>query len=172
MSFNILTSKQYASKLNTLVKNQKQADELIHALACNAIYHSILNGQVTPANQLISKLGRSSRRNDLISWMVTYGNFKYNNQQNILEHRMAHKHDEIAAHLQAEAAFNSPFWDEVKERKVIESIDVLALTKAAIIKVKKEMKKAAEEGRTLDVKHGEALSKLETLLEGYGIAVE
>lgn len=167
MSFTLLTTKQYASYLNTLAKNQRQADELIHSLACNAIFHSVKDGQVTPANQLLSKLGRSSRKNDLISWIVRYGNFKWNATEKVLEHCAKHKHDEVAAHVQAEAASNSPFYDEVAERKVIESVDVLALIRSSIQKVKNEMKKAAEDGRSLEVKHQEALADLENILNRF-----
>jgi hypothetical protein len=167
MSFTLYTSKQYAASLNTLAKNQKQADELIHQLACNAIYHSVKDGQVTPANQLLAKLGRSSRKNDLISWIIRYGNFKWNATEKTLEHCAKHKHEELAAHVQAEAAFNSPFYDEVVERRPIESVDVLALIKSSVNKVKKEMKEAAESGRSLEVKHAEALTDLENILNRF-----
>jgi hypothetical protein len=171
MTFTLYTSKQYTSSLNTLAKNQKQADELIHQLSCNAIYHSVKDGQVTPANQLLAKLGRSARKNDLISWIIRYGNFKWNSTEKVLEHCLKHQHSELGAHIQAEAAFDSPFYDEVTERKPLESVDVLALIKASVNKVKREMKAAAEDGRSLEVKHQEALTYLEDILSRFNTAV-
>jgi hypothetical protein len=171
MTFTLRTTKEFSSDLNTLAKLQGKSDELIHNLACNAVFHSVKDGQVTPANNLISKMGRSSRRNDLISWMVTYGNFKYNSKEKVIEYCQKHKQSEEAAYLQAEAAFDSPFWDEVKEAKVLQSIDVLALIKSSVHKVKTEMKKAAESGRTLEVKHQNMMADLEALLASCGTTV-
>ncbi len=169
MTLEILTTKQFNGQLNKLANLQKTSDSIIHSLACNAIYHSIKDGQVTPANQLIAKLGKSSRKNDLISWLVSYGNFKYDATKKTLEHRLAHKHDETAALLQATAAFDSPFYDEVKERKVLQSIDVLALLKSSVNRVKKEMKEAAENGRSLEIKHQELMTDMENLLNRFGV---
>lgn len=122
----ILNKTQFKAKCDSLRTAQQKQDELIHLLACNAIYHSIKDGQITPANQLINSMGRSSRKNDVITYLCHFGNLAWNDKDKTIKHKKRHEQNETAALLILDECESQPFWTIVKEQKVKTEWDMAA----------------------------------------------
>lgn len=111
------------NKLVTGLKNSEaKKDMLIDELIRNALYHSIVNNQSTPAINLVNALGKGTRKNDIISFMCKVGNLAYTKEKGIhakLKTDPAIKEcwkDEDKAWAYVENM--ESFWDVVKEQKV------------------------------------------------------
>ena len=117
-----LDIKSFNKLVSALKNNEAKKDQLIDNLIRNAIYHSVVNNQSTPAINLVNALGKSSRKNDIISFMCKVGNLAYTQEKGI--HAKLKTDPEIKECWKDEdkawAYVESlpSFWDIVKEQKV------------------------------------------------------
>lgn len=117
-----LDIKSFNKAVTSLKNNEAKKDLLLDNLIRNAIYHSVVNNQCTPAINLVNALGKSSRKNDVISYMCKYGNMAFTGEKGI--HAKLKTNPEIKECWKDEekswayAESLSSFWDIVKEQKV------------------------------------------------------
>jgi hypothetical protein len=111
------------NKLVTGLKNSEaKKDMLIDDLIRNALYHSVVNNQSTPTINLVNALSKSTRKNDIISFMVRAGNLAYTQEKGI-HAKLKPDADIKACWKEEEKAWAyveslPSFWDVVKEQKV------------------------------------------------------
>lgn len=155
-------NKDFTRRVNQFGKVQAATSQEMHELACMAIYHSIKDGQITPANTLISKIGKGSRKNDLISWIQSWGNLTFDSKEKVFKHKVRHNQDESNATLVMNKAFDEPFWTVIEEPKVVKDVDI----KLDISLWLKGEKKKAEKVKLAGgkVTNQEFVTKLEALL--------
>lgn len=121
----MLNDKQFKSAVNTIQKTGEKIDGLIHQAACFAVFHSIKDGQISPAVSLVAAMPKSGRRSNLISWLCLYGNLTY--VAGVLKacshHGAKHKQGtperEIIAFAQHDSAEANPFWEEFSDAVVV-----------------------------------------------------
>lgn len=117
-------AKQFKSAVNTIKKTGAKLDDLIHNAACFAVFHSIKDGQITPAQDLISAMPNSGRRSNLISWLCLYGNLSWvqGKLKSVAHHGNKFKpgtsEREIVAFEQYEIALDNPFWFEFEDAPI------------------------------------------------------
>lgn len=111
------------NKLVTGLKNsQSKTDLLLDELIRNALYHSVVNNQSTPAINLVNALGKGTRKNDVISFMCKVGNLAYTQEKGI-HAKLKTDTDIKECWKDEEKAWAyvenlESFWDVVKEQKV------------------------------------------------------
>lgn len=113
---------QFEKEVNKLKTAQAKQDKAIDDLLRNAIYHSVVNNQATPAIKLVGAFGKATRKNDVISFLCKYANIQHNQAEGITaklksapEIKECWK-DEEKSWAYAESI--PSFWDVVKEQKI------------------------------------------------------
>lgn len=70
-----------ASAVSTLIASVKTSgarfDALVQRTATQCVAHSILHGNVNPANDLLNALPKGSRRDSMVAWFEKYGNMAW-----------------------------------------------------------------------------------------------
>ena len=152
--------------IDTLSSLSSQVDSLTHEIACSCVYHSIKDGQITPARDLLKAMGRSSRRNDLITWLTKFGNFTYTNgkgqELGKLEHKLRYSQSEENAQATFKVISSEPFWKVVTERKPLEEFDLKKALASIVGKVTKYQTDEKYKGK-VSLKHLELLEEVKKL---------
>lgn len=153
----MLTNEQFNKACKALKTAQAKSDDTIHKLGCVAIYYSVKDRNADPAIRLIASLGRSARRNDLISWMIHMGNLIFSDKKGLVFADKRHKpEDAQAIYDNAEA---NPFWTIVAERKPIE----IAFSRKRLLQIIKRIDNQVQHGARVD--DPELLSKVRELAQ-------
>lgn len=117
-----LEMKQFNKLVSSLKNSEAKKDLMLDELIRNALYHSVVNNQSTPTINLVNAFGKSTRKNDVISFVCKYGNLAFNKEKGI--HAKLKSDPDIKACWKDEekawAYVESipSFWDIVKEQKV------------------------------------------------------
>ena len=157
-----ITISQFKSNITSIKEKGRDLDNLIHESAVFAVYHSIKDGQVTPAIQLVAAMPKSSRRNNLISWLALYGNVSYNGKKGVFYVKQF-EHDEAVATEQAESASDNPFWAEFNDAPVeLKPLDFAQKLKALIHSA--QQAKTGESKKYSGLTHAELMAKVEELM--------
>jgi len=166
----IVAEKKFNKQLSIIKRIGKTGDELIHSAGLYAMEQVNLHGNKTPANQLLSVLGKNVRKEALITWFIDYGKVQRNNENNTLEYVKGkelkfsfetNRPSPTGTIVTPEEALlfaeEMPFYDYTKEKKVSSIYDV----NAAILQLFRNAKAAPLKGKR--VEHGEKIEQLKTL---------
>lgn len=74
MDMRTLSGKELDSKFASLKKTGQARQELINDLVKVAVYHSVKDGQITPAQKLIGALGRTDAAKEVSHYLQKFGN--------------------------------------------------------------------------------------------------
>lgn len=164
--------KEYNKSLLSLKKTEEKKDALLNELVRNALYHSVLNNQKTPAVNLINALGKATRRKDIINYMTKYGNMVWSEGEENKEKGLQAKlktdtdikecwKDEEKSWAYVEGLPN--FWDDQPEADPNYDFDLDAYLIAVRKTISRKVKRAAEN-------HGNVTGKEK--IEGFNKALE
>ena len=160
---NSITQKNFRRTLLSIKTADGKKAALSHACALFALEQAVIHGNSNFMNDLMGALHVSSRVQSLEAWFLHYGKGIVQRDQDKSLKAKGPKKDEI----RTMPANILPFWELTKEESgevQALKIDVQTQVKALIGRIRGNIKKATEEGRPVDVTHGEMLEKLEGLL--------
>lgn len=116
--------KQIKTAIATIAKAVTKLSADIQSVAVAIVFHALQHGDVTPATQLVSALGKALRRKALIDWFVVNGPFDFDGESFTLNRARA---KELRAADQAvlrEALLATP-WESAKVAKApVELVDL------------------------------------------------
>ncbi len=163
--FEKMETSKLQSHISTLASGMKKQQAILTQLIAQCVYQSIAGNNADPGIKLVGALSQNgySRRNDTISYLCKMGNFGWKKDKGLFFKPNFAKNEEMAVKM-AELSISNPMFTVEKEKAVKTEIDVLADLKHYLARVKKQIKEAAEEGRTLKVQHEEILTSLEILV--------
>jgi hypothetical protein len=157
-----ITISQFKSNITAIKEKGRDLDNLIHESAVFAVFHSIKDGQITPAIQLVAAMPKSSRRANLISWLALYGNISYNGKKGVFYVKQF-EHDEAIATEQADNAAENPFWKEFNDAPVdLKPLDFALKLKMLLAAAHKVQ--TGESKKYSGLEHAELMAKIEALM--------
>lgn len=156
-----MDKKQFEKNVATIAEMGKAANDLIHNSAMFALEQVNTHGNSNFANQLVSALSASMRKEALFVWFNDFGmvkrtkenTFEYNGKKKLLLDG-----EEISAIDVLPFADEQPFYDYTKEIKPASVYDV----QKAVASILKRASKFNKEGK--QVEHAELLAKLSEIL--------
>jgi hypothetical protein len=74
------------STIRSFGKSSKLHDEVINGLLAVAVFHSIKDGQVTPARELLAACSKSLKE-DVSKYLTKYGNIRYTNDKGLVANK-------------------------------------------------------------------------------------
>lgn len=160
---NSITQKNFKRTLLSIKTADGKKAVLSHACALFALEQAVIHGNSNFMNELMGALHVSSRVQSLKAWFLHYGKGIVHLDKDKSLKAKGPKKDEI----RTMPANILPFWELTKEESgevQALKIDVQTQVKALIGRIRGNIKKATDEGRPVDVTHGEMLEKLEGLL--------
>lgn len=159
--------KQFKSAVKQIKVTGAKLDQLIHEAGVFAVYHSIKDGQITPAIDLVAAMPRSSRKERLIVWLCDFGAIKYNKKDGIKYIKGRFEQTEEAAKVQSDIANQIPFWEYGNEEN--DEADLKAMDFQDKLIALLHQAKAAQLGRNphySGVSHTDLITKVRDLLPG------
>ena len=146
--------------ITTIKTNGLKMDNLLHVTGLYCIDQVNQHGNTHQLNQLVSALGRNTRKEAFITWVRDHAKV-VSLKTGVLEYRKDRKlYDangiECTNEVALEKAESVPFWDYTKEVKPVSSYDVLTRLESLL----KSAKSFAG-----DVKHAELLNTLQVIVD-------
>jgi len=153
---------KFQANVARIKRSGQVLDDMIHDAAVFAVYHSVKDGQVTPAIQLVAAMPKSSRRANLISWLAMYGNLTFNAKKGIF-YTKQFEHSVENAQEQADIADETPFWEEFADAAVsLKPLDFAQKLKALLHSA--QQAKTGESKKYSGLTHAELMAKVEELI--------
>lgn len=150
------------TKLTTLIKSigvrGKKLDADIHTAAVSALWHGYQHKSTGYAENLLSAMPASARKNALKAWLLDMGCFMLKEDNKTLgidKERHAKGFDEANA-------IATPYWEYNKEPEVLTQVDAMALVNSLI----KRLTKAKENGQ-LDAVGLDVLAKVTSVAPAF-----
>lgn len=156
----MINNDQFKKNVAAIKKNGAKLQEVIQESLDFCVYNSIKDGQITPANQLISVLPKVVRKNDIIDYLGQFGNFGFDHKTKTMTYKKKHEHGEDnALNIVAEMP---EFADWAKDKAPTLDADVWM---GVVSLINRTLKKKEKGGK---IEHEEALTQLKnTLPEAY-----
>lgn len=166
IDYRSLSSSDLTQTIRSFKNTSKLYNEVLNGLLAVAVYHSIKDGQVTPANNLLDACVPSVK--DRVSLYLTkYGNIRYTEKQGFISDKR--KNQERYGKEAADTVFLSlPDLDEAFPAKPRQyrDMDILAWMKAGI----ERAREVQSEGKAViacDDEVAELFGKMEQIVASY-----
>lgn len=156
MSFYKYSSFDLNETIVNLGNSWKKQQDVLTQIIANVVYQSIHGNNADMGLKLVKALKGNGyhRTNDVLTYLCKMGNFKHNKEKGL---HFAPIHPKELALEIAELCVENPMFSIVKEQQVKTEIDALEMFEKTLAAIRHQIKKAANEGRELNVKHGEAI---------------
>jgi len=158
----MLNEKSFNAAIKRIKTTSEEFAQTIHEAGIFAISQANEHGNVGFGVRLIEAMGKKHDRSRVVSWLVKFGKFGVTKGELVYRSRKDITPANLDAMLaQAEAV---PYWELTAERKLVETVNYLAMLKSIVAKHKLAQEKQAA-GKQVDELHLDVLAKLEKVLE-------
>lgn len=152
----MLTNEQFKKTVASIKKNGNKLQDSIQDALDFCVFHSVKDGQITPANQLISVLPKVVRKAEIIDYLGQFGNFGFDHKEKLMTYKKKHEHGEDNA---AEIVAEMPAFAEwAKDKAPTLDADVWL---GVVSLVNRTLKKKEKGGK---IEHEDAISKLAEIM--------
>lgn len=117
MPFNVMKTDALSKLIGAIGKRKVALDKAVQDAAIQCVAQSIAHRNATPGMSLFDALGTSSRRDALVAYLESFGNFGWNKAEKKLEFR-DNKRDLTDEHMEKATV---TWWYTMKKEPVVKS---------------------------------------------------
>jgi hypothetical protein len=139
-TFKLLDVAAFGKLVSKIGKTQAVLTADIQTAAIHAVAHSLLHGNVMPAQNLYGAMGKSLRKDSLVAWLEKYGALAWSKGEKKFLH---FKRDDVVFNDDyAELIAGDPWNTAIKQPETVSKYDIDTMFDAFLAKCRKLVKEA------------------------------